>query len=78
MMLIEREVAVMNHSKTTTTLTTVLPKDWCNHHAVKPTKITGDKLLAIGGEILILIPPKVWKRKSFDYKKFKKWIIDNL
>ena len=78
MVLIERNVSVMRHSTTSTTLTVVLPKDWCNHHDVEPTKLSGNKMMALGGEILILIPPKVWKRKGFDYKKFKKWVIENL
>lgn len=78
MVLLEKNVAVMRHSTTSTSLTVVLPKDWCKYHEVEPTKLTGDKIMALGGEILILIPPKVWKRKSFNYKKFKKWIIDNL
>ena len=78
MILLERNVAVMKHSSNSTTLTVVIPKDWCNHHDVESTKISGKKMMALGGEILILIPPKVWERKSFDYKKFKKWVIDNL
>lgn len=74
MTILEKKMSVMMHSPTTSSKVVTLPKDWCTHHNINK----GDKITMIADEALIMIPDSVLNRPDFDYKRFKKWLIENL